>query len=302
MRLDKVYIDGFRNLRQLDVDFDERRLTTVVIGQNGAGKSNLIEAIAQVFRWADLRRADPKYKPRFRYRVEYRIRPRTGDADQASRVALSNIVGEPELRVDGKEVTRAEFMRRKDDWFPDLVFGYYSGSGRRLEEIFDRHQSSYYAAIARNNDEAACYEALLARRLFFCRQIHGVLALMALFAFPETKIGKELQDRLGITGFHSALVLFREPWYAKGGKASKATEASNFWGAQGPAGRTAEKLKALAFHPLALSGNAIDDYRDKKQDEAQFATFLRDADALKPLGSEFSDDGDMFSALEALDV
>ena len=65
MRLDKVSIDGFKNLRGLELDFDERQLTTVLIGQNGAGKSNLIEAITLVFRWVDLRRNEP----RFRYRV-----------------------------------------------------------------------------------------------------------------------------------------------------------------------------------------------------------------------------------------
>lgn len=298
MRLDKVYIDGFKNLKQLEVDFDERKLTTVLIGQNGAGKSNLIEAIVQVFRWVDLRRIEP----RFHYRVEYRIQARSGTATEPSRVTLSNVPGEPAIRVDGQEVKRIEFEKRKDDWFPDLVFGYYSGSSRRLEGTFDQHQAHYYRAIARNDDEAACYEALVARRLFYCRPVHGVLALLALFAFPETKVGTELKAMLGITGFHSALALFREPWYAKGGKATKANAASNFWGAAGPAGRTAAKLKELAFHPMGLTGNAIDDYRDKKQDEAQFATFLRNLGALRAFGEEFSDDGDMFYALEALDV
>lgn len=298
MRLDKVYIDGFKNLKQLKVDFDELKLTTVVIGQNGAGKSNLIEAITQVFRWVDLRR----HEPRFHYRVEYRIQPRSGTATEPSRVTLSNVPGEPAIRVDGQEVKRTEFEKHKDDWFPDLVFGYYSGSSRRLEGIFDQHQTNYYSAIARNDDEAACYEALVARRLFYCRPVHGVLALLALFAFPETNVGAELKAKLGITGFHSALALFREPWYAKGGKATKASEASNFWGAAGPAGRTATMLKELAFHPMGLTGNAIDDYRDKKQDEAQFATFLRSLDVLQAFGREFSDDGDMFYALEALDA
>jgi predicted ATP-binding protein involved in virulence len=32
MRLDHVYIDGFKNLRGVDIDFDEERLTTVLIG------------------------------------------------------------------------------------------------------------------------------------------------------------------------------------------------------------------------------------------------------------------------------
>ncbi len=79
MRLYKVYIDGFKNLKQLEVDFDETKLTTVLIGQNGAGKSNLIEAITQVFRWVDLR----KHEPRFLYRVDYRISGAT--------VTLSNV-------------------------------------------------------------------------------------------------------------------------------------------------------------------------------------------------------------------
>ena len=47
MRLLRVYIDGYRNLKNVEVDFDKDSLTTVVIGENGSGKSNLIEAIAE---------------------------------------------------------------------------------------------------------------------------------------------------------------------------------------------------------------------------------------------------------------
>jgi len=35
---------GYRNLKNVEVDFDSGTLTTVIIGQNGSGKSNLIEA------------------------------------------------------------------------------------------------------------------------------------------------------------------------------------------------------------------------------------------------------------------
>ena len=310
MRLDRVYIDGFKNLKQLDVDFDEQQLTTVLIGQNGAGKSNLIEAITEVFRWVDLRR----HEPQFRYRVDYRIHPRSGSAEKATHVRLSNIKGESAVSIDGKDVKHSEFEKNKDDWFPDLVFGYYSGSSRRLEALFDTHQAKYYKTIAINDDEAACYKALQARRLFFCRPVHGELAMLCLFAFlesvqtpgaeetPENKFVNALKATLKITGFHSALALFREPWYAKGGKAVKASEAANFWGAAGPAGRTAARLKELAFHPIALTGNAIDDYRDKKQDEAQFAVFLNDLNTLRLLRKQYTDESDMFYALEALDV
>jgi len=298
MRLDKVYIDGFKNLKQLEVDFDESHLTTVLIGQNGAGKSNLIEALAIVFSHVDLRSA----ALRFTYRIAYRIQTRKAKAGELTKVVLSNMPGEADVEIDGKGVTRAVFERNKAEWFPDLILGYYSGSGRRLEQVFDKHQTNYYKAIARNNDEDACYQALLARRLFYCRHIHGVMALLAQFAFPDKAANKLLKDVVRITGFDSALTLFREPWYAKGGRDKKREEAENFWGADGPAGRTAHLLKSLAFHPFGLTGNAIDDYRDKQQDEAQFATFLNDISTIGRLEKAFSDDADMFYALEALDV
>lgn len=294
MRLDKVFIDGFKNLKQLEVDFDESYLTTVLIGQNGAGKSNLIEAITQVFRWVDLRR----HEPRFRYRVEYRIQPQGRTMAEPPRVCLSNVPGEPPVRVDGREVKRTEFEKHKYEWFPDLVFGYYSGGSRRLEALFDSHQRRYYDEIKLEDDPTKVARAQVSRRLFYCRPIHGVLALMALFAFPAPKVKAELADRLGITGFHSLLTLFREPWFAKGKRAS----AEDLGGAGGPAGRAAHRFKALAFHPFALHGNAVDDYRDKKQVEPQFAAFLPSIERLKQLAQQFEDEREMFYALEAMDI
>lgn len=286
MRLDKVYIDGFKNLKQLTADFDENRLTTVVIGQNGAGKSNLIEAIISIFRWVDLRRSEP----RFHYRLDYRI--------DGVKVTLSNLADEPAIAVDGKAVTRAEFERRKGEWFPDLVFGYYSGGSRRLESLFDAHQRGYYDDIKLEEDHALVAKAQESRRLFYCRPIHGVLALLAFFAFPEAKVSAELASKLGITGFHSMLGLFREPWFAKGKKAS----AEDLWGAGGPAGTSARSFKEVAFHPFALVGNAVDDYRDKKQSEPQYAAFLPSLEHLKRVAANFKDEREMFYALEAMDI
>lgn len=290
MRLDKVYIDGFKNLKQLTVDFDENCLTTVVIGQNGAGKSNLIEAIINIFRWVDLR----QHEPRFRYRVDYRI--------DGVKVTLSNLPDEPAIAQDGEKVDRKDFEERKGELFPDLVFGYYSGGSRRLESLFDAHQRRYYEKTARQDNESVWRHELTERRLFYGRPIHGVLALLAFFAFPEPKVTRELKSKLGITGFHSMLALFREPWYAKGSKERKAKEASNFWRAEGPAGRTARALRDIAFHPFGLVSNSIDDYRDKQQVQSQYATFLPELANLQSFATQFRDEREMFFALEAMDI
>ena len=54
MRLDKITIGStkdspthcFKNLKNVTVDFDQKHWITVVIGWNGTGKSNVLEALA----------------------------------------------------------------------------------------------------------------------------------------------------------------------------------------------------------------------------------------------------------------
>ena len=102
MRLVDVYIDGFKNLKDVDVDFDEDRLTTVLIGQNGTGKSNLIEAITDVFRFVDINRGEP----RFRYEIDYRI----GN----HKIRITNREGEPEYPSERRRFYSVAFEKESE--------------------------------------------------------------------------------------------------------------------------------------------------------------------------------------------
>lgn len=55
MKLDRLWIKDFKNLKDFKVNFDEKNFVTVVIDWNGTGKSNLFEALAIIFRNLDLR-------------------------------------------------------------------------------------------------------------------------------------------------------------------------------------------------------------------------------------------------------
>ena len=58
MRLDRITIGSpksspthqFKNLKNVSIDFDQQHWITVVIGWNGTGKSNVLEALATIFR------------------------------------------------------------------------------------------------------------------------------------------------------------------------------------------------------------------------------------------------------------
>ena len=66
MRVDKVYIDDFKNLFEFSIDIDKKQMHTVFLGGNAAGKSNLLEALVIIFRDIDLNETSP-----FNYIIEY---------------------------------------------------------------------------------------------------------------------------------------------------------------------------------------------------------------------------------------
>src|ERR1044071_3041698 len=76
MRLDKLTIGSpkdspthqFKNLKNVTIDFDQVHWVTVLIGWNGTGKSNVLEALAVIFR--DL--IAKKRTPAFAYKLAYR--------------------------------------------------------------------------------------------------------------------------------------------------------------------------------------------------------------------------------------
>src|ERR1041384_633345 len=97
MRLDRLSIPNYRNLRSFDIDFDESQPTTVLIGSNGSGKSNLIEAIVEIFRELELGGA-----PAFAYTLEYACREHTikinADPERPSKRL--------DITVDGKAMSQ----------------------------------------------------------------------------------------------------------------------------------------------------------------------------------------------------
>lgn len=54
MRVDRLYLENFKNLKNFSVDFDVTSSRQVVVGRNGVGKSNLLEALIWIFRDLDL--------------------------------------------------------------------------------------------------------------------------------------------------------------------------------------------------------------------------------------------------------
>ena len=222
MRLDRLVIPNYRNLQSFDIDFDERQPTTVLLGRNGTGKSNLIEAIVEIFRELELGGT-----PAFAYKLEYVCREKAIviDADPARPSKRL------EITVDGEAITQSAFQREIDSYLPNYLFAYYSGWSSRLERQFDRPTRKHYERILKSPDRV-----LPLRRLFFCRKEYSQLVLLAFFLAQSDSAKELLQEYLGIKRFESALFVLKTPWWRGSGKPNKTQLADGdprFWYARG---------------------------------------------------------------------
>src|SRR5450759_1508401 len=116
MRLISLEIAHFKNLHDFRIEFDSGASTSVLVGRNGAGKSNLLEALTIIFRDLELGETSS-----FDYVLEYQCR--------GARVRVeANPRERPRATVDDASVPYRQLGQvRGTRFLPNYVFGYYSG-------------------------------------------------------------------------------------------------------------------------------------------------------------------------------
>ena len=195
MRLSKITIDGFKNLRNFSMYFDEQSLTTVIIGRNGTGKSNLIEALIIIFRDLDL--GEP---PSCKYSLNYNCREHEIHIDAVPQRLKKDQV------LDGEEISYRHFWQQSDRrYLPSHVFGYYSGISDRLELLFEKHQELFYKDLIHGSSDKHL------RPLFYSRLVHSQFVLLAFFAEQDQTILQFLREHLLIDGLDSVLFVMKNP-------------------------------------------------------------------------------------------
>lgn len=295
MRLHRLQIDSFKNLIDLNVNFDEASPFTVLVGENGAGKSNLIEALTLIFRNIDLDVEAP-----FSYDIEYHCR------DRAVRVCAKEgrvprfWASEPRQR-DLKELSRKTFMSEdaegRPNYRPAFVFGYYSGPNQRLADLYEKHRERFYTWIikARNKRSSGVHDANSLRRLFYAQNLHGQFALLAFFVSSGEGAERDrafLREHLQIEGLDSVLFALKRPlWKGKSGD-------SRFWNAEGEVRDFLSRLYDAALMPMRMSRRMTVDLTKTPSVENLYL-FLPGAGALKRVYETYADQYAFFTALES---
>ena len=288
MKLDKLWIEEFKNLKDFRLDFDEESLVTVIIGWNGTGKSNLFEALVIIFRDLDLKRVTP-----FAYIIEYIC--------HGNRVVIDNDPKRPPKERLKKVVTPLTLFldlndeSKEDSYLPSHVFGYYSGPSDRFKEHFIDHQRRYYDAIlkAETADTNKLRELRSLRRLFYAETHHSKYVLLAFFFKKDEKVTEFLEKYLRIVGLESVLFVMKKPAWAK--------TKTHFWGARGLVRKFLDRLFEVSLAPMKLKQRISTSIKRNKTEEFYYL-YVKDVDALVDLASEYETQSDFFANLESTDL
>lgn len=342
MQLRFLAIPEFRNLRNLEVNFaselkpvsgipadaagntPEKRIRShALIGQNGTGKSNLIEALVTLFRDVDLDR-----EATFDYTLEYEIR------DHVVRIQADTAKQKrPYVWVDGERVSQEYLIkndppekvlqdkRRGPRLLPTHIFAYYSGRNERIEQLFQEHQRRFNKRQEITTDEVLSEDLLenftasdadiraiedakrrresklkqagddRLRRLFYCRGGHSQLVLLACL-LSDDPVFKKVLNNLHIESLESALFVLKEPHRLRekrrGGKFDEIEINEGdprFWYARGNVvSEFLDKLWQVAWAPIEQEASKQIDFRGRSEKQKQLYLYVPNKEKLRELG------------------
>lgn len=281
MRLKFLYIADWKNLKEVEMTFDQDTFTSVLVGRNATAKSNLLEAIVVIFRDLDL--AEP---PAFTYRLHYVCRGRTVQIDADPNRKGSETV---RIAVDGDRVSLQRFSRKGGgENLPSNVFVYYSGQSDRMLSHFQKHEDRFDRELRAGKDQPL-------RPLLYIKLLHSKFALLAFFWKEDLQQLEFLKEYLRIEDLDSVLFVLRRPhWFSpsrlRGGDA-------RFWGAKGV---VRDLLGRLYDGCLAPLGMKVHGSRGRSFD--RLFLFLPTKAALQRFASSYSSGREFFKALDSMHV
>lgn len=131
MRLKSIYIGQYKNLRDFSLSFDGSSFIDVFVGKNGTGKSNLFEALIEIFRHI-VEYDRNKAHCDFNYRIGFEI------DGKATEIGYNS----GKLTINGKE--RKTIGKTP---LPDNVLIYYSGHNDTVASLVKQYEEAFRKRI-----------------------------------------------------------------------------------------------------------------------------------------------------------
>jgi predicted ATP-dependent endonuclease of OLD family len=222
MRIKSLWISKYKNVRNLSLKSMGSKLITLLVGQNGLGKSNLIEILALIFRDLDLCDEDQLMNwayqdENFEYVMEYECHET--QIKISCRKGSFTVFEFQEKKY--QEISFDNFIRRRNIYLPDFILGYYSGENKRIRKIIGRHEENEIRLLRTFHGFKGRKLEPKLRKLFFTENSHSQLVLLTLALYKNSpdysaKVRDLAKGYLKISSIQSFDIRFKNPpWYKK---------------------------------------------------------------------------------------
>lgn len=182
MQLKSLWIKNYKNLKDFSLDFEKGNGLSILIGNNGSGKSNVLEAISGIF--AEAYR-DNIYQLKTDYSLEYEIDGKT--------FILQKQNGKRKLILNETVLTKSEIIQN----LPSNVIALYSGEDLRLwENFYLQRYLEYLTSVYRRGFTGKM-------GMYYVNKFLWNIALFVMLLFKEdySEFSDFLVDELGIVNF-----------------------------------------------------------------------------------------------------
>ena len=304
MRLDKLTIGSakdspthqFKNLKNVTIDFDQDHWVTVVIGWNGTGKSNVLEALAIIFRDLIAKKRTPAFAFQLAYRMgageSMRYIHIDADPDREKDAFLICVADGQQIKQNdlthsildfgddadksppGEPVKLTAFLKADNEYLPRYVFSYYSGESPRMHEVFRSYLENYDSKLRNGEDPGL-------KRLFYAMPVHSQFVLLAFLIQQSDVVRAFLDDHLGLDpdeGIESVLFVLRQPPW----KSKAADGDPRFWNARGVVRDFLSRLYDIALAPVEISRRVSTSIWNKETLQFKYL-YVKDIAALRRL-------------------
>ena len=179
VKLKSLYIQKYKNLAPITINFESGNGLTMLVGNNGSGKSNVLEAISGIFH--DLFKGKDSRKIKCDYKLQYTLNEINCVIEQTNGF----------LRCYGPKFKRREYFIEENA--PHNIIGLYSGEENRLWTSF---YESYYKAYMRRIKTNQHQERM---RLMLINKYYWNVALLTLLLSNNETLKPFIEKDLGIT-------------------------------------------------------------------------------------------------------
>ena len=251
MRIKEIYISEYKNLKDFTLNFDGDSFIDVFVGKNGTGKSNLFEAIIEIFKHL----FEDDYEVTFDFNLKYELE---GNEIAISwKWAESMWIDESEKEV--KKIARA--------LLPDNILIYYSGHNNKITELVDQYETKFKKGLKEANVGDT------RKFIGIGKDYKAILLSVLLIQKDDCKAKNFIIEKLGIKSIAKEIkITLKRPFYAqkKGYDIDSVQSETRFWKAQGITLEFLDKLSRVKKGVLEEKGRVRDEgyiYRDDYEDE-----------------------------------